>query len=467
MKTLPPITPTSEQLPLILNAKPGVILIRGAAGSGKTTTAILRLKQLAAFWLNRRTRLGQTDPIRVLVITFNRTLRGYIDDLAREQLKGRPDLQLTVSTFGKWSKELFPTVNILNDTTQQSQLESLSHSIPLPNDFLLHEVDYLLGRFCPSDLRDYITCRREGRRGSPRVDQSLRQRILNEIVTPYSAWKVAHNLADWNDLATRIIGLTHPPTYDVIIADESQDLSANQVRALMHCAANPSSITFVLDAAQRIYPRGFTWKEVGIEISAANSYRLSKNHRNTVEICRFAQPILQGMDIGDDGTFPDFESCQNTGTKPVVLKGRYTGQLAYAIDYLKNRVDLSTESVAFLKPRGGCWFNEIKSALNRNSLGFVEITKKDEWPRGRENIAISTMSSAKGLEFDHVIILGFNEEVTPHGTDPDDATRSQLRRLLAMAITRARQTVIVGYKPAEASKLIQYLDPDTYDEVIV
>ncbi|MGE5610801.1 MAG: hypothetical protein ACM359_16240 [Bacillota bacterium] len=106
MKTLKTISPTPEQLPIIQNVKPGVVLIRGAAGSGKTTTALLRLRQLVGFWLNRRTRLGTADPVRVLVITFNRTLRGHICELAEQQVASRTGLELTVSTFGRWSKKL-------------------------------------------------------------------------------------------------------------------------------------------------------------------------------------------------------------------------------------------------------------------------------------------------------------------------------------------------------------------------
>jgi superfamily I DNA/RNA helicase len=69
------------------------------------------------------------------------------------------------------------------------------------------------------------------------------------------------------------------------------------------------------------------------------------------------------------------------------------------------------------------------------------------------------------LEFDHVILVGLNAEVTIHGQEDDDDSLLTLRRLLAMGIGRARESVILGYKPSEASRLVDYLDPKTYSAV--
>ncbi|MDH8570849.1 3'-5' exonuclease, partial [Klebsiella pneumoniae] len=71
----------------------------------------------------------------------------------------------------------------------------------------------------------------------------------------------------------------------------------------------------------------------------------------------------------------------------------------------------------------------------------ITITKNRVWSRGPENIALSTMNSAKGLEFDHVIILGLSITNMQHQQDENDDKLQQLRRLLAMAISRARESV--------------------------
>lgn len=72
------VAPTAEQLKVIGDVRPGFRIIRGAAGSGKTTTALLRLGEQLRVRLDRRRRYGHVAPVRALVLTFNRTLEGYI-----------------------------------------------------------------------------------------------------------------------------------------------------------------------------------------------------------------------------------------------------------------------------------------------------------------------------------------------------------------------------------------------------
>jgi superfamily I DNA/RNA helicase len=75
------------------------------------------------------------------------------------------------------------------------------------------------------------------------------------------------------------------------------------------------------------------------------------------------------------------------------------------------------------------------------------------------------MHSAKGLEFDHVIIIGYDGELVAHGDQYDDSLRDAHRRLLAMAVGRARQGVVVGFNPADAPSIADLLDPYSYRTV--
>jgi superfamily I DNA/RNA helicase len=435
------------------------MLIRGAAGSGKTTTALLRLRALAAFFIARRERLGSREPVKILALTFNRTLRAYIEELASQQIAENPALQLEVATFAKWSKTLLDTHDVLDGTRANRILHGFANHVSLPNDFAVEETEYVLGRFLPENLSEYISCRRDGRGASPRVERRIREELLNGVIEPYCEWKDAEGLMDWNDLAVQLSRGKVGTGYDVIIADEAQDLSANQLRGITEQLATDHSLTIVMDAAQRIYPRAFTWKEAGLEFH--DTHRLATNYRNTMEIAKFAFPLIDGLELGDDGTLPDFNSCVKSGDKPIVLRGRFSAQLSFILNRIK-KIDLSNETAGFLHPKGGGWFDEIRKGLLANDLPFVELTKEATWPSGDESIALSTLHSAKGLEFDHVVILGLNREITRHGEEENDDRLITLRRLLAMAIGRARTSVTLGYKPGDESSLIEFLDPKTF-----
>lgn len=464
MRILPLVDPTPEQLAILAHRKPGTLLLRGAAGSGKTTTALLRLRQQTRMWLDRRERENISRPVRVLVLTYNRTLEGYIAELARHQVVADAALDLTVSTLSKWAfgmvRSTHGPIEVLDAARYKSILSRLITRAGLDVDWTVNEVDYLMGRYATKDLERYMVDERTGRGVAPRVDQALRRKILDEVVYPFQAHKVSLSLWDWNDVAIEAANVAPTDLYDVVIIDEAQDFSANQMRAVIAHLADPHSLTIVMDAAQRIYPRSFTWKEAGIVI--AETKKLTENHRNTKQVAAFARSLLDGVPLGDDGTLPDLNAAKGDGVKPVMLEGKFSDQMTWVLDYIATEVPAG-ESVAFLQVRGGRWFNYVRSALRGAGIDFCELTREKDWPDGPEEVALVTFHSAKGLEFDHVVMLGLNQQVTPHGPETGDVALDDLRKLVAMGIGRARKSVVLGYKASDASTLIGLFAPETYE----
>ena len=462
MRTLRDVVPSPEQLPILEDDGPGFRLIRGAAGSGKTTSALLRLRQLCGSRRNRRIRLDLVDPVRVLVLTFNRTLRGYIDELAREQINLTDDLELTVETFGSWALNLVGHRSVMRDNGEQ-WVRSLLSGIGVADesqDYFVGEVTYVLGRFPTDQREEYLEATRSGRGTAPAVPRRLRRRLLTEVIRPYEEMKSERGLVDWNDVALQT-SKVHSQEYDIVIVDESQDFSANQMRAVLKHLSKDHATTFIIDATQRIYPQGFLWRELGITMRPEMVFSLARNHRNTAEIVRLASSLVRDLPPDEDGMLPDEEACEESGTIPEVVTGKYNAQIGYMLDQVRSHLTAG-DTVAILHPKGGGWFDHTRGVLRQRSTNYCELTQEREWPTGPELLALSTIHSAKGLEFDHVLMPGLSDEVTRHGDEDGDGTLDSLRRLIAMGVGRARKTVVLGYKPGERSTVFRHIDPETY-----
>ena len=467
MRTLRDVIPSPEQLPILEDDGPGFRLIRGAAGSGKTTSALLRLRQLCGSRRNRRMRLDLVDPVRVLVLTFNRTLRGYINQLAEEQINPEDDLVLTVETFGHWALNLVGHQNIMRDNGER-WIRSLLSDIGVTDedhDYFVGEVTYALGRFPPDQRERYLEATRSGRGRAPAVPRRLRRRLLTEVIRPYEERKSERGRVDWNDVALKT-SMVPSQEYDIVIVDESQDFSANQMRAILKHLSKDHATTFIIDATQRIYPQGFLWRELGITMRPEMVFTLARNHRNTAEIVRLASSLVRDLPPDEDGMPPDEEACEESSILPEVVAGKYSAQIGYMLDHVRSHL-LTGDTVAILHPKGGGWFDYTRDVLMRRGIDYCELTQEREWPTGPELLALSTIHSAKGLEFDHVLMPGLSDEVTPHGEEDGDGTLDSLRRLIAMGVGRARKTVTLGYKLGERSTVFRHIDPETYSLVEV
>ena len=407
------------------------------------------------------------DPVRVLVLTFNRTLRGYISQLAEEQIDHGDDLVLTVETFGHWALNLVGSQNIMRDNGE-SWIRSLLSDMGVTDedqDYFVGEVTYALGRFPPDQRERYLEATRSGRGSAPAVPRRLRRRLLTEVIGPYEERKAKTGLVDWNDVALKT-SMASSQEYDVVIVDESQDFSANQMRAVLKHLSKDHATTFIIDATQRIYPQGFLWSELGITMRPDMVFALARNYRNTAEIARLASYLVRGLPPDEDAMLPDEEACEESGTLPEVVAGKYSSQIGFMLEHVQPHLSTG-DTVAILHPKGGGWFDYTRHVLRKQGIDYCELTRESEWPTGPELIALSTIHSAKGLEFDHVLMPGLSDEVTPHGDEDGDGTLDSLRRLIAMGVGRARKTVKLGYKPGGRSTVFRHIDPETYHLVEV
>lgn len=79
------------------------------------------------------------------------------------------------------------------------------------------------------------------------------------------------------------------------------------------------------------------------------------------------------------------------------------------------------------------------------ALTLFDLMDRKDTDDERDCLALMTLHAAKGLEFPHVFMVGFEENILPHRASIDADTIEEERRLAYVGITRAQQTLYLSY----------------------
>ena len=153
---------------------------------------------------------------------------------------------------------------------------------------------------------------------------------------------------------------------------------------------------------------------------------------------QFSQMVESLAQLLDDGmSLPDFyeEVLVRTGYEDM-LKAKETEE---------NKTRL--ENVRELK---SSIYSYVENAETPSLAGFLEeialYTDLEQYNEGDDAVVMMTMHSAKGLEFPHVFLVGFEDGLFPGMRAIGDAEEmEEERRLCYVAITRAKQTLTISY----------------------
>lgn len=88
--------------------------------------------------------------------------------------------------------------------------------------------------------------------------------------------------------------------------------------------------------------------------------------------------------------------------------------------------------------------SETSLAAVVGKLSVIGLLERDD-EQGGDQVALMTLHAAKGLEFDHVFIVGMEEELLPHRNSIEANDVEEERRLAYVGITRARKTLSFSY----------------------
>ena len=436
-----------EQFALITRPTAGFVVIRGAAGSGKTTVALHRIAYLA--YDDPR-----IDSERTLVVVFSPALRDYVSHV----LPALGVHQVQVRTFHEWAREirrrLLPMLPVerREDTPAAVQRVKLH---PAMLTALARHIAEVAGPATPAQVIDDWT---SVLTHAPRLNEVLAEiapdafgpeelaraidsnRRAQERVTAYLGGDRRSEaeldpeddallLRAWQLRMGPLPSRTGPLLrYHHVAVDEVQDFSPLEIQVLLGCLDQRQSITLAGDTQQHLLENtGFTswatfFSQLGLRGAEVDTLEVS--YRCSRQVATFAAGVL-GPLREDDTPLRTVREGPSVELFRFADHGACVAFLAEALQELAKRERLA--SVAVLTPS-----RELSTLYAR---GLID----SEVPRARQvaqqdftfapGVEVTEIEQVKGLEFDYVILV---EVSSTHFPD-----RPGARRLLHVGATRA------------------------------
>jgi hypothetical protein len=419
----------------------GPARVSGSAGTGKTVIA-----------LHRAVGLARANPLsRVLLTTFSaplaRLLTAKLRVLAPET--GGTVPRIIVSDWHGAADELFQLIHgrrarIVSTDALRTMIDEAATAAVVKgftSRFLLSEWVNVVDAWGIDGLERYASVPRLGRRTPLGPRQRARLWSAFEPVAAGLREQGIFTRAEvCRDVAAHYATPESKP-FDHIVVDEAQDLGPAEL-AFLAAIAPPAddALFFAGDSGQRIFQHSFSWKALGIEVRGRSS-TLKVCYRTSRQIRSVADRLLPGA-LRD----PDGNEEGRSGTVSV-----FDGPLP-SIAVLSNAQQEIERAADFLR-------RAVVDGIRTDEIGMF-VRSPNEIARARaaaeeagigDQVAISVMHLAKGLEFRAVVVMACDQDVLPLESriaeaadegELDDIYETE-RQLLYVACTRARDRLLV------------------------
>lgn len=303
------------------------------------------------------------------------------------------------------------------------------------------------------DLQTYLAIERKGRGKQGRLLKSAREQIYG-LLEEYQNYLKQNEFIDWTDVPHLVLeGINEnkikPPNFDAILIDEAQDFAPVWVQVVAKLIKPEQGVIILADdPAQSIY-RFYSWKEKGVHVVGRTRW-LKIPYRNTYEIYEAAYQLIATdanlqKSLEDQGLLvvPDLShSAMRHGPKPLIQR---FNNFDDEIVNIRSSIDLLLQQ--------GIDSRQI-AVLHRHRSG---VKRLEEGLKGHD-VHTNTFHAFKGLEFDTVFLSQLQETLVRNASE---AEMSGERRLVYMAMTRARQQLFMGYQgklPKKYSALKDYVE---------
>lgn len=486
-----------EQRRIVELEPSGQMLVKGVAGSGKTTVAIRRINFLKTHYCHE-----QDD--QILLVTYNKTLLNYIKfqyerlaDLVEEDFQqffsANPNVvistidSLMYKAFRDYTKRTRVKVEIAPKPVEHQAMLAAIHEVkksfpnvkllsPKNSGFLLDEVQWMASCLI-EDVEAYQQMDRIGRASG---DSSTPQKLLKNSELREAIFALSQTFTNilkkqgfvtfkqMNLLALRQVHEVPSKIFTHVIIDESQDLTRVQLEFLkaLYKEKNHSSLLFVADNTQSIYShswlgKGRPYTTIGYDMSG-KSRALSKNYRTTTEISTAAFDLIEADEtIRSNLDFVKPALIDRHGHPPIYrFFNTPTKQLEFLVEEIRQlHNDYDLREIC-LVARNNHLLESLSVGLEQAGIA-TEILQSQEPNFESDKVKLVTMHSIKGLEFKVIFLVDLNQGVIPNDryTDLEDQNTvdSDERKLLYVGMTRANELLYMSSvkKPSKFIKELQ------------
>jgi hypothetical protein len=295
----------------------------------------------------------------------------------------------------------------------------------------------------------------------PNVRVHRIEALMNKARKTVDLPEMAFDTTSMEERAKAALGVLdrHPNAvgrFDHVLVDEAQDFpTAALAFAVRLLRPGSESLLVVADAAQNIYRNQFRWKDAGIN-AVGRTRVLDNSYRNTREILEYANEfLLRGGDFKADASIDDEtalippRTSLRSGPLPTFLHlATPQEEVLLIADRCRALLDagVAPSSIAVLygaRAAGGFeWTRPLLAALRSRRVPVYWVTdpdhdeNRDHVGEETSRIVLSTIHSAKGLEFSHVLMCGYLDDRPP-------ADRVLSRRLIYVGMTRATHELVL------------------------
>ena len=441
------------------------LLVRATAGSGKTHVLTLRIQ--------RRIAQEEVDADQVLAMTFTRKA----GDELRRRLYRSGIRDVRAGTFHR------AAMNIVNDYRQDHFLKPLSIEANRRGlvsllaqqlradgevkieDWQLPRLEQEIGWALSQGFHGatYARAAKKARREAP-----LPAALFADVLDRYVGLCRSRGVLDFDLLLSEAINLLREDP-DVraafrhrtraLFVDETQDMNPLQFMLLAQMAGDDPDLFCVGDPNQSIY--GFNGASPQLLEDIVTTWPdtvtldLTRNHRSTAHIIAVANTLLEPGARGiipahDEGEVPlvrayttDADEAEHVATwlsarhqpgspwRSMAVLARTNAQL--------DVIGVALEAAGIPTERRGPEHSPASDLVRQDSPSRrVEGESLDA-------VALTTIHRSKGLEFQHVVAVGWAEGQLPHYNATSAGELGEEQRLAYVALSRAETTLLITW----------------------